>query len=219
LEKFLNIWARLYDSFINWIFYSPCGGEGRFRGKCLDFVSPAKGEGILDVCCGSGMFTYMIASRAGLDGQVIGVDLCKSALEIARNQPSAFPLKFLKANAKSLPFASSKFNKCLIIFGLHHMPRQTRHKTLSEIHRTLIPTGSLFVVEYNLPDRAIAKLVAKALVKLDKSKEAYTMLLNHSLPGDIEQVGFSIKRREFMYKGAVQLIEARKLGKPIHNLT
>ena len=100
------------------------------------------------------------------------MDLCESALEIARKQPSAFPLKFLKANAESLPFAPSRFNKCLIIFGLHHMARQARRKTLSEIHRTLISAGSLFVVEYNLPDRAMSRLAAKALVKLDKSKEA-----------------------------------------------
>jgi len=210
LKNFLTIWARLSSSFTNYFFYSPCGGERRFRKKCLDFISPAKGEEILDVCCGNGIFTYMIANRAGLDGQVIGVDLCESALETARNRSSAFALKFLKVNAESLPFVSSKFDKCLISFGLHHMLRQVRHKTLSEIHRTLIPTGSLFVVEYNLPDRAVAKLAAKVLVSLDKSKEAYAMLINRNLLGDIEQAGFSIKRREFMYKGAVQLIEARK---------
>jgi ubiquinone/menaquinone biosynthesis C-methylase UbiE len=174
----------------------------------LDFVSPAKGERILDVCCGTGVFTHMMARRAGLNGQVIGVDLCESALEIARSQPSGFPPKFLKANAESLPFNSSSFDKCLIVFGLHHMVRQVRHKTLTEVHRTLMPAASLFVVEYNLPDGIMAKLAAKTLVKLDKSKEAYDMLLNYGLLVDMEQVGFSIKRREFIYKGAVQLIEA-----------
>lgn len=174
----------------------------------MDFASPARGEEILDVCCGTGLFTYMIASRTGSDGRVIGVDLCESALKIARSRTSDFPVKFLIANAESLPFASSSFDKCFIIFGLHHMSEQARRNTLSEIHRVLKPTGSLFVVEYNLPARVMAKLAAKVLVKLDESKEAYDMFIKQSLLEDIEEARLNVKRREFIYKGAVQLIEA-----------
>ena len=210
MGRLFNIWARFYDSFLNWVFYSPCGGEKRFRKKCLDFASPVRGEEILDVCCGTGLFTYMIASRTGLDGQVIGVDLSESVLKIARNRTSAFPVKFLIANAASLPFAPSSFDKCFIIFGLHHMPELVRRNTLNEIHRVLKPAGSLFIVEYNLPTRTMAKLMAKVLVKLDESKEAYPMLINQSLFGDIKKAGLNIKRREFIYKGAVHLIEARE---------
>ena len=57
-----------------------------------------------------------------------------------------------------------------------------------------------------------------SLVKLDRSKEAYDMLLDRSLLGDIEQAGFSIRRREFIYKGAVQLIEAKNKASRSINL-
>ena len=88
------------------------------------------------------------------------------------------------------------------------MSEQARRNTLSEIHRVLKPTGSLFVVEYNLPARVMAKLAAKVLVKLDESKEAYDMFIKQSLLEDIEEARLNVKRREFIYKGAVQLIEA-----------
>jgi demethylmenaquinone methyltransferase/2-methoxy-6-polyprenyl-1,4-benzoquinol methylase len=202
--------GTFYDTLLDLVFYFPCGGEKRFRRKCLDFASPLKGEDILDVCCGTGSFSNMIASRVGFEGQVVGLDLCKSAIEVARNQTAAFPVKFLIANAESLPFISSNFDKCFIVFGLHHMPEQARQNTLSEISRTLKSAGSLFIVEYNMPDKAMAKLVTKTFLKLGESKEAYDMLINHRLIEDMKQVGFSIKRREFMYKGAVQLIEAKK---------
>ena len=86
------------------------------------------------------------------------------------------------------------------------MPELVRRNSLNEIHRVLKPAGSLFIVEYNLPTRTMAKV----LVKLDESKEAYPMLINQSLFGDIKKAGLNIKRREFIYKGAVHLIEARE---------
>ena len=210
LENLSSIWAQFYNSLLNLVFYLPCGGENCFRRRCVNFASPVEGDQVLDVCCGAGALTSLIGERVGLGGQVIGVDIRKPALETARTKTRNLPVTLLGVNAENLPFASSKFDKCFISFGLHHMPEQARHNTLNEIHRTLTSTGSLFIVEYSLPAGALAKLTAKVLVKLDKSKEAYTMLINHSALREIEQAGFSIKRREFFYKGAVQLVEVRK---------
>jgi demethylmenaquinone methyltransferase/2-methoxy-6-polyprenyl-1,4-benzoquinol methylase len=70
--------GAFYDTLLDLVFYFPCGGEKRFRRKCLDFAIPLKGENILDVCCGTGSFSYLIASRVGFEGQVIGLDLCKT---------------------------------------------------------------------------------------------------------------------------------------------
>lgn len=203
-----RIWAQFHDSFLNLVFYLPCGGENCFGKRCVDFVSPVEGDQVLDVCCGTGELTSLIAERVGQDGQVVGVDIWEPALEIARTKTRNLPVTFLGVDAEKLPFAPSKFDKCFISLGLHHMPEQTRRNTLNEIRRTLTSDGSLFVVEYNLPAGALAKLTTKVLVKLDKSKEAYTMWINRSLLREIEQAGFSIKRRESICKGAIQLVEA-----------
>jgi len=209
VESLSRIWLRFYGSLLNLVFYLPCGGEDCFRKRCVNFASPAEGDQVLDVCCGAGELTYLIAERMGLEGKVIGVDIWEPALEMARMKPRNLPVTFLGVNAEKLPFASSKFDKCFISLGLHHMPEQTRHNTLNEIRRTLKSTGSLFIVEYNLPAGALDKLTAKVLVRLDKSKEAYNMWINHSVLREIGQAGFSIKRREFICKGVIQLVEAR----------
>ena len=209
-EKLSKTWAQFYDLLLNLVFYLACGGENCFRRKCLNFASPVKGDHVLDVCCGTGVLTSLIAGFVGSDGQVIGVDICESALDIARTKTWNLPVTFLRVNVENLPFASSRFDRCFISFGLHHMLEQARQNTLREIRRTLTSTGSLFVVDYNLPDRALARLAAIAFAKLDKSQEAYKMMVNHSTFREIQQAGFEVRRREFICKGMIQLVEAVK---------
>jgi ubiquinone/menaquinone biosynthesis C-methylase UbiE len=199
--------ARFYDPFLKLVFL-PFGGENSFRKSCVDFASPAERDRVLDVCCGTGRLTSLIAQRIGSEGQVIGVDLSESVLEIARKRTRNMPVTFQRANVENLPFTSARFDKCFISFGLHEMPRQARHNTLREIHRTLRPGGRLFIVEYNLPTGTLARLAIKAFVKIIEDKAAYRMLLDSSLVTEVEEGGLAIKRREFVYSGIIQLIEA-----------
>jgi demethylmenaquinone methyltransferase/2-methoxy-6-polyprenyl-1,4-benzoquinol methylase len=180
LEKAFNICLRCRDSAFNFLFYLPCGGEKSFRRRCIKFASLTAGDWILDVCCGTGELTAMIAGQ-GSAGQTVGIDISESALEIARTKIRHIPVTFLRAGADNLPFDSSRFDKCFISFGLHHMSGQERQKALTEIHRILTPEGALYVIDYNLPEGGLRRLAAIAFAKLDESEEAYKMLKNGSL--------------------------------------
>lgn len=138
---------------------------------------------------------------------MIGVNLCESVDEIARTKTQNVPVTFLRAGAENLPAASSRFDKCFISFGLHHMPKQVRQNTLREVPRTL-RSGGLFVVAYNLPARALVRLAIKSFVKLDEDEAAYKMLLGGSLPAEIQQAGLAIRRQEVTCSGTIQLVEA-----------
>ena len=208
VRNLFGIWVQFWYSLSNLAFYLPCGGERSFRRKCIDFASPAKGDHVLDVCCGTGTLTFLIAGQVGPDGHVVGVDISESVLNVPRTRTKNLPVIFLRAEADNLPFDSPSFNKCFISFGLRHMPEQDRHNTLGEIRRVLARGGSLFVVDYSLPDGALARLMAKTLTKLDKSKEAYNMLVNDSLIKEIQEAGFESRRREPTCRGIIQLVEA-----------
>ena len=205
----MSIWKSGYDRLINYIFYLPFGGEQSFRRKCLDFACIEKGDKVLDVGCGSGTLTRLIAECLGCSGQVIGVDLSESALKEARNLQNQ-RIAFTCACGENLPLRSSRFDKCFLSFALHHMDKQARQNTLQEVSRTLTPGGSLFVIEYNLPERVMARLASRALAKLDASEEAYPMLMNSNLIKELQKAGLKIKRREFIGGGIIQLIEAGK---------
>jgi len=206
-EKVWKRRARFYDPFLKLVFLS-CGGESSFRRRCVDFASPAEEDQVLDVCCGTGTLTSLIAGRVGSGGQVIGVDLSESVLEIARKKTRNVVVTFQRAAAEKLPFASARFDKCFISFGLHEMPKQVRQDTLREIRRTLTSGGRLFVVDYSLPAGILARLVIKAFVKLVEDEATYKMLLDDSLVVEVEEDGLAIKRRELICSGMIQLIEA-----------
>jgi len=209
-EKAWKRWVGFYDLFLNLVFFLPCGGESNFRRKCVDFATPAEGDQVLDICCGTGTLTFLIARCVGPEGQVMGIDLSEFALEIARRKAQNVPVTFERAEAENLPFASARFDKCFISFGLHEMPKQARRNTLREISRTLRPCGRLFVVDYSLPAGALARSTIKAFVKLVEHEAAYKMLLDNSLMAEIEESSLTIMRRELICSGVIQLIEAVK---------
>jgi len=205
----MSIWKSGYDRLLNYIFYLPLGGEQSFRRKCLDFACIEKGDKVLDVGCGSGTLTRLIAECLGSSGQVIGVDLSKSALKEAKNLQNQ-RITFTCACGENLPLRSSSFDKCFLSFALHHMDKQARQNTPQEVSRILAPGGSLFVIEYNLPEKVLARLASRALAKLDASEEAYRMLMNDNLIKGLQKAGLKIKRRKFIGRGIVQLVEACK---------
>lgn len=206
-EKASKKWGRLYDWFLKLVFLL-WGGEDSFRRRCVDFASPAEEDQVLDVCCGTGTLISRIAQRIGPDGQVIGVDLSEFMLDVAKKKTRNALVTLEKADAENLPFVSGKFDMCFLSFALHEMPKHARQNTLRETRRILRSGGRLFIVDYNLPDRALARVALMAFVKCVEDEAAYRLLLEGSLVAELEESAFVIKRRELICHSMIQLVEA-----------
>lgn len=188
----------------------PFGGETRVRKKFVDFAGPRKGEEVLDICSGTGMLTSLIEERVGSSGQVVGIDLARKMVEIARKNVTSSVVSFYKADAERLPFPDDVFDKTFISFGLHEMPQTASRKTFEEIYRTLKWGGYLFVFDYNLPRGAFTRLAIKAFVSSLEEESAYKMLLDGSLKTEIEAAGLVMEREETICSGMVKMIQARR---------
>jgi demethylmenaquinone methyltransferase/2-methoxy-6-polyprenyl-1,4-benzoquinol methylase len=209
LRRAFKTFVKCYNAAFNFIFYLPCGGETSFRERCVKFAALTAGDRILDLCCGTGELTTVIASK-GLVKDLIGIDISEPAIEIARTRTPSMPITYMTASADDLPFNSSQFDSCFISFGLHHVLKRERQKTLAEIHRTLSPKGILYIIDYNLPEKGLRRLAALTFTKLDESDEAYEMLKNGSLIREIEQAGFKIEKRDLTCQGLIQLLKLVK---------
>jgi demethylmenaquinone methyltransferase/2-methoxy-6-polyprenyl-1,4-benzoquinol methylase len=160
--------------------------------------------------------TALIAERVGNSGTVIGVELSAKMVVVARQKvKEGLPLTFKRASGENLPFPGGMFDRSFISLGLHEMPKAARQNTLREIYRTLKPGGSLFVLDYNLAEGALAKLAVKVFVKLAESEEAYKMLLERTLEEEIRQAGFIVEGRKLLLGGISQIVKA---GKPLMGL-
>jgi SAM-dependent methyltransferase len=84
-----------------------------FGEAALAALRPEPGESALDVGCGFGDTTLMLAQRTGT---ALGIDVCEPFLRIAREE-AAFGARYLLADAQTHAFAE-KFDLCFSRFGV-----------------------------------------------------------------------------------------------------
>jgi trans-aconitate methyltransferase len=106
----------------------------------LSRLTLAGGERILDVGCGDGKVTAVIAARVP-GGSVLGVDPSQNMIAFAASHfgPPAHPnLRFAVADARTLPYRG-EFDLVVSFNALHWVPDQAA--ALRSIRAALAPTG------------------------------------------------------------------------------
>jgi len=107
------------------------------------------GDKVLDVGCGPGTDTLLLANLVGASGQVVGVDIDSSMIKEARKRSSAAgtngSVTHLLADATALPFEEQRFDSCRSERLFQHLvyPEQA----LSEMIRVTRSGGRLVVVD------------------------------------------------------------------------
>ena len=66
------------------------------------------GERVLDIGCGNGSTSLMLADAVGPTGDVLGVDVSQPMLAIARTRSAATNVRFIEADAAVYPFAPDR---------------------------------------------------------------------------------------------------------------
>ena len=108
----------------------------------LDQVGVAPGASVLDVACGPGSVTRLVAGRVGRSGQVTGCDLSPAMLEVAQSKPpvsDGAPITYRQCPADALDVPDGAFDVVLCQQGLMFFP--DRVAALAEMRRALKPDG------------------------------------------------------------------------------
>lgn len=106
---------------------------------------------VLDVCCGTGDFSFEFAKALGPQGHVTGTDFVTPMIEIFRKKIQRRGLgqkivaKF--ADALKLPFGDQHFDVVSVAFGVRNLADY--RLGLSEFYRVLRPGGKLVILEFN----------------------------------------------------------------------
>ncbi len=109
----------------------------------------AFGKSVLDVACGSGYGTRLLAESGAKN--VVGVDVAADAVAFGRRRFSHPQLDYLRADAARLPFPAASFGCAVCFETIEHLG--DRRALLSELARVLTPTGLLLL---STPNRRIA---------------------------------------------------------------
>jgi len=100
----------------------------------------ASGKTVLDVACGSGYGSGLLAETAA---QVIGTDIAREAVDYARRHYDSRQTAFLRADCLSLPFREASFDLVVAFEIIEHI--RDAPGFLIELRRVLAPNGLLLV--------------------------------------------------------------------------
>lgn len=157
-----------------------------------DLVSrtqPRAGEAVLDIACGTGVVARLAAKRMAR-GHVIGLDLNKGMLRVARTLPSeGVPIDWVEGSALDLPFPEGRFDLVLCQLGLQFFPDQKR--ALREMHRVLSPAGRVALSVYSPIERtpgtnafalALDRVLGPDASKIKRGEHSF------NAPGELHQL-------------------------------
>jgi ubiquinone/menaquinone biosynthesis C-methylase UbiE len=99
------------------------------------------GQSVLDLACGAGAVTRLVATRVGPEGRVVGLDINPGMLAVARVAASAPNVEWREGSALKMPLPDATFDAAVCQQGLQFFP--DRSAALSEVRRVLKPGGRL----------------------------------------------------------------------------
>lgn len=102
------------------------------------------GMTLLDYGCGIGRFTSRIAAQMPVN--VVGVDIAKSMLDMARTAHPTLDFRLLRPGAP-LPFADNSLTALFTCTVLQHVPDDEMEILAAELHRVLAPGAAIFLFE------------------------------------------------------------------------
>ncbi|WP_292164051.1 methyltransferase domain-containing protein [Mesorhizobium sp.] len=115
------------------------------RRAFLSGIDFPEGAHVVDVGCGTGVLTRMLARWPNVD-TVVGVDPAASLIRKAQVLASDLAnVTFNEADGRSLPFGGEAFDVAIFDSTLSHVPGPER--ALAEAHRILRPAGWLAVFD------------------------------------------------------------------------
>ncbi|HSA59207.1 MAG TPA: methyltransferase domain-containing protein [bacterium] len=104
-----------------------------------------EGKTVLDLGCGTGRDVFILSRLVGPKGQVIGVDMTREQLEVARRHLTASSIKLIEGRIEDLAVLGIANNSIDIVVSncvINLSPDKKR--VFSEIFRVLKPGGELY---------------------------------------------------------------------------
>ena len=134
MAKIFDEWPEKYDQW----FESPIGRVVReFESRLLlELVRPCQGERILDVGCGTGIFTLDLLAAGS---RVVGLELSLPMLQRAGKKLSGRPFHMVQGDMRRLPFPDSSFDKTVSVTAIEFL--EDARGGVNELFRVTRPGG------------------------------------------------------------------------------
>lgn len=146
---------RKYDALA---FLLSFGQDKRWRTAMVRSLDTSGAEKILDVACGPGAVTTLLARSTSAD--IVGVDLSfdmiRKGLSNVVDLNLSSRVAMVVARGQHLPFADEQFDALSFTYLLRYVTDP--FQTLAELVRVVRPGGSIASLEFSVPDNPLARV-------------------------------------------------------------
>tara|TARA_Y100001968_G_scaffold196245_1_gene180055 strand:+ start:136 stop:834 length:699 start_codon:yes stop_codon:yes gene_type:complete len=159
VEEMFNLISPKYD-FLNDIF--SFGLHRIWKKKLLNVLNPTFGEEWVDLCCGTGDMSILLAKYMQGSENITGIDSASQVLLVARERSKRnySSINWIKGNALGTNLLSDKFDGLLMAYGLRNL--SSAEEGLREAFRILKPGGRAGILDFrSFKGRSIQMLFQK----------------------------------------------------------
>jgi len=199
--------AKHYDKLMN------TGSFGLYSGfikRAINDMNVQADDKILDLGCGTGRNTVLLASHLSKYGSITGLDVSE-IMEKQFNQKFSGDkrIRFIRQRA-DIPFElDEKFDKILISFVIHGFPHEIRKTVIKNVYNHLKPGGSFFILDFSEFNMAEMPALHRSIFKTIECKYAFDFIEKDWKQILIEN-GFGNFKETFYMKKYVRLLKAIK---------
>tara|TARA_R110002049_G_scaffold248090_1_gene422582 strand:+ start:428 stop:1075 length:648 start_codon:yes stop_codon:yes gene_type:complete len=142
--------------------------ERRFKAALLQQARLRAGQQVLDLACGTATLT-IAAKRMQPRADITGADgdpdiLTRARVKAAKAEAE---LKFDESLSQHLPYADSSFDVVLSSLFFHHLDRENKLATLSEVWRVLKPGAELHIADWGKAANPLMRVLFLIVQMLD----------------------------------------------------
>ncbi|MHA2122261.1 MAG: class I SAM-dependent methyltransferase [Promethearchaeota archaeon] len=196
-------YKQVYDFFISKFYdiglkigLTPAG-EKILRTSVFNTLFPYvnRGDRILDLCCGTGTLTILLARFLYKDCKIIGVDLSSGQITQAQKKNTYPNLKFAVMDANELKFVDNYFDHIVISAALHEMDKNQRLNVLSEINRVLKKEGVFIIFEHHEPSKISLRIPYNFYLGFTEKLTSHSSEMQRSILKELKKARFSILKQ------------------------
>jgi demethylphylloquinol methyltransferase len=140
--------APVYDQLNAWL---SLGQHRVWKQMAVQWAEPKPGGVNVDLCCGSGDLTLLMAYTVKDNGKTIGIDFSHQQLAIAQQRSSSLPwansIEWIESDVLKLPLADQSVDAITMGYGLRNVADIPQ--ALQEIYRVLKPKCRAAILDFN----------------------------------------------------------------------
>ncbi|HEU0007503.1 MAG TPA: ubiquinone/menaquinone biosynthesis methyltransferase [Terriglobia bacterium] len=127
------------------------GQDRRWKRKLVAMTDVQPQHNVLDLACGTGDITLLLAKQLGSQGKATGVDITPEMVERARRKGLEEPrVHFETGDICQLGYPDASFDRITVGYGVRNVPEISR--LLDEVLRLLKPSGRFLSLDFGKPE-------------------------------------------------------------------